>query len=289
MKLTIDFSLQQIDERLVHVNTLPLKCYSSYQLEIVANYLLQKAPKEEKKMYEVVTQLEYDQYNKHKLHRADVDVYDDEVLQIIKRDCNEYVNMDWKVTSEDLNEDSLMGEILRDYNDYIMKLQQLADNNPIHFKKYRKIIGEIRNDMLIVKKIFKGYTEKPTRPKWIGETLDYELLNYTDVIHVKAILRAVDLDSNITPNNTLTLVAEDMRATLRALYNDKKINSLDIAIVQGLNRGYKLQELEGVAKIQSSGINKRFNKVCCKIAQYHSGKDIKKVKEIPKLLDKKAA
>lgn len=289
MKLTIDYSLEQLDQRIAHANELPLEKYSSHQLEVVANYILQKAPKEEKRMYEIVTQFEYDQYNKDKLHRADVDIYNDEVIQIIKRDCNEYINMDWKVTAEDLNEDSLMGEILRSYNDYIVKLQKLAQDKPIHFKKYRRIIGEIKNDMLIVKKIFKGYTEKRVMPKWLGETLDYELLDYTDVTHVKAILKTLDLDGNITPNNTLTLIAEDMRATLRALYNDKKISSIDIAIVQGLNRGYTLQELEDVANIQCSGINKRFNKVCFKIAQYHSNKNIKKVKKISKLLDKNAA
>ena len=267
--MKLDYDLKTVDERLNYVESLDLTKATAYELESISNYILQVAPKE-RQAYKVVTQKEYDNYYSRK--KVNIDISQDEVLRIVKKESNNYCNFCWKIKDVDLKENSKMGNILRQYQKTKKHLIKLKKEGKIGIKSYRSLLANINDDMLLVKQIFKGATERPASPKWLGDKIDYDKIDYSNTSHVKAILKGLSLEMDIEPDNTLSIIVEDMRVAIKVLYKENKIDDKDIAIVAGLNGGYTLQEMEQVVEMQFSGMNKRFNKVCGKISEYFENK-----------------
>lgn len=267
--MKLDYDLKTVDERLAYVKALDLSNATAYELELVSNYILQVTPKE-RQAYKIVTQFEYDDYYRRK--KVNVDISQDEVLQIVKKESNDYCNLSWKIMDLDLKETSEMGDILRQYQKTKEHIIELKEEGKIGIKPYRSLLANINDDMLLVKKIHKGATERPSTPKWLGDKIDYNIIDYSNTSHVRAILKMLSLDMDVEPDNTLSIIVEDIRVAIKALHRENKIDDKDIAIVTGLNSGYTLQELEQTVDIQYSGINKRFNKVCNEISEYFENK-----------------
>lgn len=267
--MKLDYDLKTLHKRLPYVEALDLSSATAYELETVSNYILQVVPKERQK-YKIVTQKEYDDY--YRRRKAKVDVSKEEELRILESQSNNYCNISWKIGALDLKETSEMGDILRQYQKTKEHIIEIKEKGKIGIKPYRNLLANINDDMLLVKQIFKGATERAITPKWLGDKMDYSLIDYTNKEHVKVILKILNIDMDVEPNNTLSLIVEDMRVAIKILHRENKIDDKDIAIVTGLNCGYTLKELEQVVEMQYSGINKRFNKVCRKISEYFENK-----------------
>lgn len=268
--MKLDYDLKTVEERVAYVETLNLGSAKAYELEIVSNYILQATPKE-RQAYKIITQNEYDNYYRRK--KANIDVSKEEVLEIVKKESNNYCNLSWKISTLDLKETSQMGDILRQYQKTKEYLIKRKDEGKIGVKLYRSLLANINDDMLLVKQICKGATERPSITKWLGDKIDYSIIDYSNTSHVRVVLKMLSLEMNIEPDNTLSIIVEDMRRAIKVLHRENKLDGKDIAIVTGLNSGYTLHELEQIVNIQYSGINKRFNKICEKISEYFEKMD----------------
>lgn len=263
--MKLDYKIRDHEGRLAYVKTLDITNATSYELEAISNYILQVAPRE-RQAYKFMTQKEYDNY--YSMKKVNVDISHEEVLQMVKSESNDYCNTDWEITEQDINEESEMGDILKQYNDERKHVIKLMKDKKISIKKYRRLLANINDDMLQTKQSYKGVTERPTQIKWTGDKVDYAVLDYTNTRHIKAIIKGLNLDMDIEPNNVLSLIVEDMRVAIKVLYAENKIDKKDVAIVTGLNSRHTLEELQEIVGIQPSGISKRLTKVCKKVAEY---------------------
>ena len=94
------------------------------------------------------------------------------------------------ITSEDLNRDDSLGEILRDYQDFLTRIQyKLKEENKSDRVRPRFIYavnsGQVKEDMLIIKDSFKGIHGYKLR-HYNKETQlpSYDLLDYTNLRHL---------------------------------------------------------------------------------------------------------
>ena len=62
----------------------------------------------------------------------DVDISHEEVLQMVKSESNDYCNTDWEITEQDINEESEMGDILKQYNTYMKNMIWGANYDRYH-------------------------------------------------------------------------------------------------------------------------------------------------------------
>ena len=120
MKLEVNLELKTFEERLAHIEKLvekgKLNSITNGQKEFIATYLLKKAPRDKviKKKYLLMNKNEFDTYIERQRVGLEVD-NPNEPLNIFVAEKNDYINMDWKITGEDLIEESTMGLILRQY------------------------------------------------------------------------------------------------------------------------------------------------------------------------------
>lgn len=277
MELELNLGLETFEERLAHIEQLvedgKLNGIGNGQKEFIATYLLKKAPRDKvmKKKYLLMSKSEFDTYIERQRTGVEVD-NPDEPLKIYVAENNDYINMDWKVTDDDLREESTMGLTLRNYNIYKNLLNELQKAGKISVKAYRRLMSDINDDMLLTKQICKSATEKDKHKKWIGDKIDYDAIDYTNEHHIEAIISNIYLKGDIIPNNTMCLIAYDILFALDEMQRKELLTDKDRTVVDMTNERYKLKEIGSRVGIQESGVRKRFKKICQKIAKYNARK-----------------
>ena len=277
MELELNLELKTFEERLAHIEELvekgKLNSITNGQKEFIATYLLKKAPRDKviKKKYLLMSKSEFDTYIERQRVGLEVD-NPDEPLKIFVAEKNDYINIDWKITDEDLIEDSTMGLILRQYKTYKNLLDDLQKAGKLSVKAYRRLMSNINDDMLLTKQICKSATEKEKSKQWLGDKVDYDAIDYTKENHVEAIIRYIYLKGDIIPDNMMCLIAYDILVTLDEMKNKGLLTEEDITIVHMINEGYTLKEISSKARIQESGVRKRFKRICQKISRYNEKK-----------------
>ena len=133
-------------------------------------------------------------------------------------------------------------------------------------------MSNINDDMLLTKQICKSATEKEKSKQWLGDKVDYDAIDYTNENHIEAIIRYIYLKGDIIPDNMMCLIAYDILVTLDEMKNKGLITEEDITIVHMINEGYTLNEISSKARIQESGVRKRFKRICQKISRYNEQK-----------------
>lgn len=282
MKLEINLELKTFEERLAHIEELievgKLNNITNGQKKFISTYLLKKVPRDNgiKKKYLLMNKNEFDTYIERQRVGLEVD-NPNEPLNIFVAEKNDYINMDWKITDEDLIEDSAMGLILRQYKTYKNLLDDLQKAGKLSVKVYRRLMGNINDDMLLTKQICKSATEKEKSKQWLGDKVDYDAIDYTNENHVEAIIRNIYLKGDIIPDNMMCLIAYDISVALDEMKNKGLLTDDDITVVYMINEGYTLKEISLKVGIQESGVRKRFKKICQKISRYNEQKiNIKK-------------
>lgn len=277
MKLEVNLELKTFEERLAHIEELvekgKLNSITNGQKEFIATYLLKKAPRDKviKKKYLLMNKNEFDTYIERQRVGLEVD-NPNEPLNIFVAEKNDYINMDWKITDEDLIEESTMGLILRQYKTYKNLLDDLQKAGKLSVKVYRRLMSNINDDMLLTKQICKSATEKEKSKQWLGDKVDYDAIDYTNENHIEAIIRYIYLKGDIIPDNMMCLIAYDILVTLDEMKNKGLLTEEDITIVHMINEGYTLKEISSKARIQESGVRKRFKRICQKVSRYNEQK-----------------
>ncbi|MDO5291599.1 MAG: hypothetical protein Q4F05_02495 [bacterium] len=271
------FEIESAGKKLTHAN-----------LDTLATYLLNSPDVERDKSFRNDTSYNLDDSlkNKKKNSGVDLDIINGSMIMDTR---NRYVNYDWKVTTSDLNAPNYMGTILRQYEQLKQYYNKQYESKAITLFKYKYLASEIAKDMLEVKKQLMGYTEKPHRNSYIGETIDWSFLDYSNEQHVQALINNIALESEIIPNDTLTLIALDIRVAIEKLEQQGVLSKSEVELLYKINQGYTLKELEGEFHIQFSGIRKRYLKVCKKIALYYGEKVVDYRKKVSKVGQKLAS
>ena len=201
-------------------------------IERDGNYLLNSLdiPRDSQHKYNLLTQEEFDKKLKDE---KKVDLFSEDLVDILKPSFkNDFTNMDLKITNKDLEEDSEMGEILRDYDaikshlkDEIRKIKS-KQGSYLNVTKAKMALGTINCDMLDVKKSYKGITRPSTKLGDIGSAPDYDSIKYSNPAHVKAIISNVRF-GEIEPDSMLSHLAYDIKKAIDSLYANNKLDDLD--------------------------------------------------------------
>lgn len=244
-------------------------------IERDGNYLLNSldVPRDSQHKYNLLTQEEFD---KKLMDEKKVDLFSEDLIDILKPSFkNEFTNMDLKITSKDLAEDSEMGEVLRDYDaikshlkDEMRKIK-LKQGSYLNVTKAKMILGTINCDMLDVKKSYKGITRPSTKLGDIGSAPDYDAIKYSNPAHVKAIISNIRF-GDIEPDSMLSHLAYDIEKAIKSLYSNNKLDELDMEIIDCLNSGYSERRTAEELGKGKTTIQQRISKICRRVALYYT-------------------
>lgn len=244
-------------------------------LERDANYLLNSLdlPRDNQHKYTMLTQEEFDKVIKKE---DKGDITDEAYKNILKPSFkNDYINMDLKITAKDLAEDSEMGAILRDYEkirthikDEIAKIKS-KQYSYLNVYSARLISGTIGCDMLDVKKSYKGITRPSTKLGDIGSLPDYDAIKYTNAEHIKGIITNIRF-GDLQPDSILSHITYDIEKAIKDLYKNKRIDKLDLEIIDCINSGMSLRATGMELNRDKKAIQQRLDKICNRVALYYS-------------------
>ena len=244
-------------------------------IERDGNYLLNglDVPRDSQHKYNLLTQEEFDKKLKDE---KKVDLFSEDLVDILKPSFkNEFTNMDLKITNKDLEEDSEMGEILRDYDaikshlkDEIRKIKS-KQGSYLNVTKAKMILGTINCDMLDVKKSYKGITRPSTKLGDIGSAPNYDSIKYSNPDHVKAIISNVRF-GEIQPDSMLSHLAYDIEKAIKSLYANNKLDDLDMEVIDCINSGMNNTATAKEVNRDESTVRGRVDKICRRIALYYT-------------------
>lgn len=272
----------EIDSRF---NKLSEDVYLSRRIETYTNWLLKGSmDKEEQYSYTTLTDKQYNDAEKAKRFIAKGEGNTEEQKEVqenkLKTNGIQYKSNVIKVTPSLINENSELGEILREYQPLrellSQELQKIKTGQPtrkitiekdgeliesvLSFKMVREHLGEVNADMKLSITKLKGLeSERPAPTKVYEDKL--ELINYSNWKHIKKLLGNLYLKE--TPNNLddVILVADLERANI-------KMDAIDKIIIEKYNEGYKEEEIAEDLKINQSTVNRRIASISKRISEY---------------------
>lgn len=253
--------------------------YKLHQLEKAGSYILQALPKEERKNISLLSQKELDTI----MATREVGLEGD-LLTIAKVENNNYKSNDVVVTAKLIKEDSEMGTILREYK----KLQDKLKEEQALYKQGKefrlpmwfvnKHLTGVKGDIIDTIIAYKGLdTLRPAATE--RASLDMDIIDYSEPKVIKSILKTIPLnecdgetENSLDPDNDLSIVAEDLRGSIRALNRQNKLDDIDNIIVTEVNYGTSLRDIAQLVGINHVSVNKRLNKIAQKISNQLEGK-----------------
>lgn len=299
----LDYSEEKLKERLAYINKKYAKT-STYFEEYTSNYyksnlntndnlscdinifraierdgtyLLNSFDVERDRQYKyyLLTQEEFDKKIKEeqKIDIRNEELVDKSAYILNPNFKNTYTNMDLTLTRKDIEEKSEMGEILRDYEAIRQhlrnELKNIKDKNNsyLNVSKIRKALGTIKCDMLDVKKCYKGITRPSTKLGDIGSLPSFDHIDYTNPNHIKAIISNVRF-GDLEPDSMLSHISYDIKNAINKLYINKKLDSLDIEIIDCKNSGYTERRIAQELHKGKTTIQQRLRKIYRRIALY---------------------
>ena len=245
-------------------------------LEKYANYLL-KAVSADERDFKDITQEQWNEEIRKKESQFAVDENGNEI------DMNEedgqlkkniYKSNDITVTSKLLKEDSELGKILREYQPVrkhlskeLQKYKEKKGNTSAYeYGFIRRNLKELKYDMILTIKYKKGLDVlRPLPTK--RANIDLDTIRYSSITTIKAILRTISLDTELSPSNDLSIIAEDIRVAIRALQRQKELNEVDLKVILGINEGLNLREVALEVGISHVGVSKKIDRIAEKISK----------------------
>lgn len=301
MNLELTKEIQGLEERIAHIEaqldretvniygdildskfkSLTEDIYKLHQLERAGSYILQALPKEERKGVPLLSQKELDAI----IGTKEVGLEGD-LLTIAKVEKNNYKSNDVVVTAKLIKEDSEMGAILREYK----KLQDKLKEEQALYKQGKefkfpmwivnKQLTSVKGDMIDTIIAYKGLDIlRPATTKRASIDIDIDIIDYSEPKVIKSILKTIPLneydgetENSLAPDNDLSIVAEDLRASIRALNRQNKLDDIDNIIITEVNYGTSLRDIAPLVGINHVSVNKRLDKIAQKISNQLEGK-----------------
>lgn len=176
-------------------------------LERMADYLINSEESREMSKQEETAYVFVDEYMQKKIAREHTDIkdhtiegkkndfelvniMDSEHVQIVKRPSkrNHILETSISINKEDLLDESEMGDILRDYQLLLDKIDYETFNSKGKKRKLSLQKFLVKNDMINVKKSYKGILPKASNVPSGQHQKDYDYFDFTDFRTVKAFL-----------------------------------------------------------------------------------------------------
>lgn len=245
--------------------------YKLQELEKAGGYLLQALPKESREKVMMVTQKEFDAREANKTVE-----FDEDIFAIVKVENNQYKSNDVVITKELIGEQSELGDLLRQYQ----KLRDKLKFEQSQYKQGKKFsypmwlvnnhLSTVKGDMIQCIISYKGLDyERPKPTK--RASIDLDIIEYGQPEVIKEILKIIPLEMELAPDNELSHIAEDLRASIRKLNRQQKLDKIDNIIIREINCGTSLRDIAQLVGINHVSVNKRLNNICKKISNQLEG------------------
>lgn len=245
-------------------------------LENDANYLLNSldVPREKRQQqYNFLTEEEFRKVLYKE--RKNISLDSPEVLTIAKPKqenfykCNDIVIKQSDFKDEELAETILPYEEARTI--LIEEMQKIKAKEESRFDLgfLKRNLGSIKGDMVDCKRILKGVRCPAKRLGDESGMFYEELIDYTNEKHIKAILKGIKITGELEPDSDLSHIAYDMERAIAILHANKKLDELDLEIIECYNSGYSERAIAQELGKGSTTIQQRMAKIVKRIATFY--------------------
>lgn len=249
-------------------------------LEGYANYLLNSKdlPRERQQKYNILSEEDFKKILRKEVPLSSFnengDIENDECIDILDtRRENDYTNMDFRILKSDF-EDEEIKDVLISYQifkDYLRE-QLLKNKNNEEFDvpltKAKNLLAGINDDMILSKIKLKQIRCHAKRLGDESPMNDMSEIDYTNSKHIKHILRNCTF-GNIEPDNEMSLMAYDLEVAIRELYKNKKLDDIDIKIVELYNSRVQIKEISKKIKRNTRVVHQRIDKITKRISGFY--------------------
>lgn len=253
-------------------------------IEQYGSYLLNSKdlPKERQQEYTILNE---DDFKKFLSKEMSSSTGSDATVVMDTRPSNDYTNMNLKITKKDMDvnlqnnkygiraKDRRLASILNDYNTLKEHLKgelrkiQLGEPAKYDLMKIRTLLADINDDMLMCKLMILGIRSQAKRLGDESPTNDYSTLDYSNPLHVKAIIRNCKITTP-RPDDMASHIGYDLMIAVNKLRKSKKIDELDVEIIECYNSGnYSIRDIAEELKKGKSTIEQRLNKICKRLSE----------------------
>ena len=252
--------------------------------EQYGSYLLNSKdlPKEKQQEYTILNEDDFKKFLSKELSSSGGS---DATVVMDTRPSNDYTNLTLKVTKKDLNvslqnnkygirkKDLELESVLNCYETLKNHLKgelrkiQLGEPAKYDLLKIRNLLADINDDMLMCKLMILGIKSQAKRLGDESPTNDFSTLDYTNPNHVKAIIRNCKMTTP-RPDDTTSHIGYDLMVAVNKLRKNKKIDELDIEIIECYNSGnYSIRDIAEELNRGKSTIEQRLNKICKRLSE----------------------
>lgn len=206
-----------------------------------------------------------------------------------------YINTETIITVYDLN-NKTYGEYLKAYNNtrnilinQMLFLQgrlkiETENNNEIEIEKtthslnqIMSLLANINEDMRIIKESYQGLTKYVIKDKkngYIGNlsTLS-DNIDYSNENHISQVLKYVDLNQPLNPNDDITIIATDINKVISILSKNGILKEKELSILALIqNSNLSFEEIAKNLNICRKTVYNRFDSIVKKVCLYHKSK-----------------
>lgn len=240
-------------------------------IEMLGTYLLNSKdlPTESKQEYKIYT----DEELFIKATKENEGDYENAIAFLKNNVRNEYIVKPIAVTEEDFDDERLR-EYLKCYQNmaiYIKnQLSAARRGEKIQIKNIKlgkKIAKEIKDDMNLLKEKIVQPIKLPCNGDF-SQKVDWDQFNYRDGEHIKAMLY-MNKD-NILPDDDVSLIKHDINYAINDLYNNNKLKSRDMIILDMIkrNKSFTFEDIGYEIGTSKQYVNNRLNVIVDRIVDY---------------------
>lgn len=253
-------------------------------IEQYGSYLLNSKdlPKERQQEYTILNE---DDFKKFLTKEMSSSNGSDATVVMDTRPSNDYTNMTLKITKKDMDvslqnnkygirpKDKKLESVLNDYETLKIHLKkelrkiQLGEPAKYDLIKIRTLLADINDDMLMCKLMILGIRSQAKRLGDESPTNDFSTLDYSNPLHVKAIIRNCKMTTP-RPDDMASHIGYDLMVAVNKLRKNKRIDELDVEIIECYNSGnYSIRDIAEELNKGKSTIEQRLNKICKRLSE----------------------
>lgn len=195
-----------------------------------------------------------------------------EVLEVPKR--NGYIAKDIEIEKSDfLREET--ADVLKCYEAARVHLkpemQRLKERKGSIYSLgfLKRNLGSLKADMVDSKKMLQGIKDPSIRLGDESGKFYTEIIDYTNPIHIKGILKTVKLTGELEPDSELSHIAYDMEVAIAALRETNSLDDMDLEIIECLNAGYTYTDIAKEIKRDRKVVYRRLKRIFDKISLFY--------------------
>lgn len=229
-------------------------------LEKLADYILNcKEVKDERKAREVEYRFyknKYEFYERTKRENSG----GDNIIDFLKdENKNFYLSNDQKITKEDLEEQTEVGRILREYDVMLEQCKKIPQ-----FNKMLTQSKLVREDMLIAKNQLKGTIQMSGSSSGM-HFAEFDSFDWNCEDHIKELL---PMHKEFNPEDNLCHLLLALETYIKEMHDKNKLDDMEYLICKLLRANYKQHEICDMLDIKKSFLSRKIKKICQKISVY---------------------